>query len=147
MIPTGIPEYGADLGVSFDDPLNSLSVLFGRIYPQTDKQIREDPEKFQRFLNLAAEPRGVSCEFCCGIGAIGASKNGKSRCGCQHNPALLGLTQWLILNTDYTDAEVLKEVMKWKSLWFPKNMIQLAMSVSGGDTSVLADMPSMVGGC
>jgi hypothetical protein len=50
-------------------------------------------------------------------------------------------------NTDYSDGEILREAMKWKALWFPKNMIELGMTVAGGDTSALANLPGMVGGC
>ncbi|MBI2135884.1 hypothetical protein HYU06_02320 [Candidatus Woesearchaeota archaeon] len=147
LIPTGTPEYGEAMGVSFDDPVKSLGFMSSTLYRQTDAQIKQDPEKWQRYLNLASEPRGVSCEFCCGVGPIGASKDGRSRCGCQHNPALLGLTEWLLLNTEYSDAEILKEVMKWKTLFFPKNMLDLALKISGGDTKVLENLPGMVGGC
>ncbi|MBI2136653.1 hypothetical protein HYU06_06295, partial [Candidatus Woesearchaeota archaeon] len=147
LIPTGTPEYGEAMGVSFDDPVKSLGYMSSALYKQTDSQIRNYPDKFQRFLNLASEPRGVSCEYCCGVGPAGADKNGRSKCGCQHNPALLGLTQWLLMNTDYSDAEILREVMKWKTLFFPKNMLDLALKISGGDTSVLESLPGMVGGC
>ncbi len=147
LIPTGTPEYGEAMGVSFDDPVKSLGYMSNALYKQTDSQIRQDQEKFQRFINLASEPRGVSCEYCCGVGPAGADKNGRSKCGCQHNPALLGLTQWLLMNTDYSDAEILREVMKWKTLFFPKNMLDLALKISGGDTSVLESLPGMVGGC
>ncbi len=59
-------------------------------------------------------------------------------------------------NTNYTDAQVLKEVMKWKTLFFPQNMISLALqdanngapssgqSASAGSVS---NLPGMVGGC
>jgi hypothetical protein len=49
--------------------------------------------------------------------------------------------------TDYSDAEILKEVMRWKALFFPKDMVNLALTVAGGDTSALKDLPGMVGGC
>lgn len=147
LIPTGTPEYGEALGVSFDDPVKSLNFMAGTLYSKTDPQIKQDPEKWKRYINLASEPRGVSCEYCCGVGPAGIDKNGRSKCGCQHNPALLGLTEWLLLNTDYSDAEVLREVMKWKTLFFPKNMLDLALKISGGDTKVLESLPGMVGGC
>ena len=52
-----------------------------------------------------------------------------------------------MINTEYSDAEVLKEVYKWKALFFPKDMVGLAIKISGGDDSVLEDLPGMVGGC
>jgi len=107
----------------------------------------KDPEAFQRYVDLASKPKGVSCEYCCGIGPAGADANGNSRCGCQHNPALLTVTLYLTAYTDYSDAEILREVMKWKTLFFPKNMIDLGSKIAGGDASVLKDLPGMVGGC
>ena len=52
-----------------------------------------------------------------------------------------------MMNTDYSDAEILREVMRWKTLFFPKNMIELGTSLAGGDTSALNNLPGMVGGC
>lgn len=146
MIATGTPTYGEAMGVSFDDPVAALGKLAGA-YPALNQQVKQDPELWARYLNLAGQPRGVSCEFCCGVGAQGVDKNGRSRCGCKHNPAVLSLTQWLLLNTDYSDAEILKEVYDWKTLFFPKNMVGLASQIAGGDTSVLNELPGMVGGC
>jgi len=147
MFPTGTPEYGEALGVSFDDPVGSLARLAKMYRPLKAEVEKNNPEAFQRFVNLASNPTGVSCEYCCGVGPVGADKKGNSRCGCQHNPALLSVALWLTANTDYSDGEILREVMRWKTLFFPKNMIQLGASLSGGDTSVLENIPSMVGGC
>ncbi len=146
MVPTGSPEYGDAIGVTFDDPLVSLDKL-AKAYPALNAQIKEKPELWSRFINLASNNYGVSCEFCCGVGPAGVTKDGKAKCGCQHLPALLSVTQWLMLNTDYSDAEILREVMRWKTLFFPKDMVNLAVQVAGGDTSSLEAMPAMVGGC
>jgi hypothetical protein len=147
MVPTGTPEYGEAMGVSFDKPVESLE-LMANSFNTLSKQIKEsDPEVWQRYLNLAAAPRGISCEYCCGVGAQGATEDGRSKCGCQHNPALLTLTLWLMKNTDYSDAEILREVYRWKTLFFPKNMVELASQIAGGDASVLEELPGMVGGC
>ena len=98
-------------------------------------------------MNLASQPVGISCEFCCGVGAVGINKHGDSACGCQHNPALLSVALYLTTYTDYTDGEILREVMKWKTLFFPKDMINIGMSIAGGDSSALTELPGMVGGC
>lgn len=147
IIPTGTPEYGAEMGISYDDPVTALNFMARELYPRMNQEIKNHPDKWDRYVNLASKPKGVSCEYCCGVGPIGATPDGKSRCGCQHNPALLALTQYLLVYTDMTDAEILREVMRWKALWFPKNMVQLGVQIAGGDASVLADVPSMVGGC
>jgi hypothetical protein len=146
MIQTGTPEYGEAMGVSFDDPVASMESM-AAAYGALKNQAQEDPGVWQRYLSLAAAPTGISCEFCCGIGAQGIDSKGNSRCGCKHNPALQTVTLWLMMNTDYSDAEILKEAYEWKAIWFPKNMVGLASQIAGGDTSVLEHLPGMVGGC
>ncbi len=147
MIPTGTPEYGPAMGISYDDPVNSLNLMASSYESLKAKAKQSDPANWQRFLNLATKPVGISCEYCCGIGPVGIDGQGNSRCGCQHNPAVLTLTLWLMQNTEMSDAEILKEVLKWKALFFPKNMVELATQVAGGDTSSLDSLPGMVGGC
>ncbi|MCH8329239.1 MAG: hypothetical protein IIB81_02505 [Nanoarchaeota archaeon] len=148
MIPTGTPEYSEALGgITFDDPVTSMEYL-AKWYNTIKQEVQQnDPQTWQRYLNLAAAPRGISCEFCCGIGAQGITKDGNLRCGCKHNPAAQAIALGLMKNTDYSDAEVLKEVMKWKTMFFPRNMVGLAMDVAGTDPSQLKDLPGMVGGC
>ncbi|MAE42809.1 hypothetical protein CMO93_03485 [Candidatus Woesearchaeota archaeon] len=148
MIPTGTPEYSEALGgITFDDPVTSMEYL-AKWYNTINSEIKEnDPETWQRYLNLAAAPRGISCEFCCGLNAQGITAEGKMMCGCKHQPALLAVTIGLMKNTDYTDAQVLREAMKWKTIWFPRNMVGLAMEVAGTDPSQLKELPGMVGGC
>jgi len=145
LIPKGTPDYGTVLGVSFDDPLKALNLL-EKLYPSIKAGVKADQKLWNRYINLASKPVGISCEFCCGVGPIGISKNGELSCGCAHNPALHALTLWLIKNTDYSDAEILREVMKWKTLFFPKNMIELGMKAAGGNIDTGA-LPEMVGGC
>src|SRR3989339_654956 len=146
MIPTGTPEYGQAMGVSFDDPIKSMESMAGA-YPALKQQAQQNQQIWQRYLNLAAAPRGISCEFCCGVGPQGIDAKGNLKCGCQHLPAIHTVTLWLMMNTDYSDAQILREVMRWRSLFFPKDMVELALKISGGDSSVLKDLPGMVGGC
>ncbi len=147
MFPSGMPDYGQALGVSFEDPVGSLSTL-ASMYPGLKAEVQKSkPEAWQRFLKLALQPVGISCEFCCGVGPIGINKAGDLACGCQHNPALLSVALYLTAYTDYNDGEILKEVMKWKTLFFPKNMVELGLTVAGKDASQLKELPGMVGGC
>ena len=147
MFPTGTPDYGSALGVSFDDPVGSLNVL-SNMYNSLKAEVKQNnPDAWSRFMNLASKPVGISCEYCCGVGPIGIDGNGNSACGCQHNPALLSTALYLTAYTDYSDGEILREVIRWKTLFFPKNMIELGMSLAGGDTSALQELPGMVGGC
>lgn len=144
LLPKGTPEYGQAMGVNFDEPEKSLATLANAQKPLLSGLT---PEQKERFINLASKPVGISCEYCCGVQAVGIREDGSSICGCQHNPALLSVAMWLVQNTDYSDAEILQEVYRWKTLFFPKNMIELAVKIAGGDESVLEDLPGMVGGC
>src|SRR3989338_7093051 len=105
---------GGDLSNVNINEIKSTADAIAALFPVQDVKA----EVWSRYLNLAANPRGISCEFCCGIGAQGVDAKGKLRCGCKHNPAVQTLTFWLMLNTDYTDAEILKEVMRWKAIWY-----------------------------
>ncbi len=147
MFPSGTPDYGQALGISYDDPVASLSTLASMYNGLKVEVQKNNPQAWQRFINLATKPVGISCEYCCGVGPIGVDKNGNSLCGCQHNPALLSIALYLSAYTDYTDAEILREVMKWKTLFFPKNMVELGLTVAGKDASQLKELPGMVGGC
>ncbi len=147
MLPKGTPEYSDKLGgISFDRPEESLQYLSSN-YERLKNEVKSDPEKWQRYLKLAAAPRGISCEFCCGVGPQGINAAGDLRCGCEHNPALQALTLGLIKYTDYSDAEILREVMKWKTLFFPKAMISIATQLAGKDYSDISTLPGMVGEC
>ena len=147
LFPTGTPEYGSELGVSYDEPVESLAIL-AKMHRGLLAEVKQNnPEGFQRYMSLASQPVGISCEYCCGLKTIGINNDGSSSCGCQHNPALLTVALYLSAYTDYNDGEILQEVMKWKILFFPKNMIELGMTVAGGDTSALDNLPGMVGGC
>jgi hypothetical protein len=148
MIPTGTPEYSEALGgITFDDPVTSMEYL-AKWYNTLKQEVQQnDPQTWQRYLNLAAAPRGISCEFCCGVGPQGITADGNLKCGCKHNPAAQAIALGLMKNTDYSDAQILREVMRWKTMFFPKNMVGLAMEVAGTDPSQLKDLPGMVGGC
>lgn len=145
MISQGTPEYGEAMGISFDDPTGALGLLASN-YKTIKADIQQNnPEVWDRYLNLATKPVGISCEFCCGVGPIGITKSGDLKCGCKHNPAIQALTMLLMKDTDMTDAEVLREAMKWKSLWFPRDMVNIALKAAGGE--VQTELPGMVGGC
>ncbi len=145
MISQGTPDYGNAMGITFDDPINSMNLLANN-YNTVKADIRQNyPDVWERYLNLATKPVGISCEFCCGVGAVGITSSGELKCGCKHNPAIQALTMLLMKDTNMDDAEVLREVLKWKSVWFPKDMVGLALKASGGE--IETDLPGMVGGC
>ena len=145
MISQGTPEYGAAMGVTFDDPVSSMNLLADN-YPTIKADIQQNsPDVWERYLNLATKPVGISCEFCCGVGPKSINNKGDLTCGCAHNPAIQALTMLLMKDTSYSDAEVLREAMRWKTLWFPRDMVGLALKAAGGE--VESQLPGMVGGC
>lgn len=164
VIPSGTPEYGAELGVSFDDPVNSLNILAGLERQVPTSSLTE--EEKARFINIGTK---ISCEFCCGAPAV-IDSSGRSLCGCSHAQSFQGLSKYLIRNhpTEWTDDEILLELTKWKALYYPKNMVEKAVAalengleltpavlndrnllkkISAGDKTSIGDLPTMVGGC
>ncbi len=145
MISQGTPEYGKAMGISFDDPVAALELL-AKNYNYVKSDIKQNyPDVWERYLNLATKPVGISCEFCCGVGPVGINKKGDLICGCSHNPALQTLTMLLMKDTDYTDSEILREALRWKALWYPRDMVGIALKASGG--KIETQLPGMVGGC
>ena len=164
VVPTGTPIYGAELGVSFDDPVTSLNIL-AKLDRQVPTSSLTEAEK-ARFINVGTK---IACEFCCGAPAI-VDSSGRSLCGCAHAASFSGLSKYLIKNhpTEWSDDEILLELTKWKALYYPKNMVEKAVAalqngleltpavlndrdllkkIKTGDTTSIGDLPTMVGGC
>lgn len=142
MLSSGTPEYSEAMGgITFDDVPTSLAYLSKWYFVLKDDIKKNNPEIWQRYLNLAAAPRGISCEFCCGVGPQGITEDGSLRCGCAHNIAAQALTLGLMKYTNYSDAEILREVMRWKSMYFPRNMVSLGVQVAGQDPSKIGKLP------
>lgn len=164
VIPTGTPAYGAELGVSFDDPVNSLEIL-ANLDGQVPTSTLTEAEK-ARFINVGTK---ISCEFCCGAPSV-IDDTGRSLCGCSHAASFKGLAKYLIKNHPdaWTDDEILLELTKWKALYYPRNMVEKAVAalnnnleltpavlndrdllkkISAGDKTSIGDLPTMVGGC
>ena len=172
VIPTGTPFYGPELGVSFDDPLGSLTKL-GNIDPAYGKiKILLQGDDLKRYIKIGTTPT-ITCEFCCGAKTL-VTQSGGPACGCEHSAAMRGLSAYLIKNyPEKSDDEIIRELAKWKGLFFPKNMVQrfleeqksgqftpdIAALLIGVDKeklnigedvplpSNLKDLPGMVGGC
>lgn len=167
VISQGVPDiYGEELGVSYDDPVQSLSIL-AQLDPSLPSGVKfENDAQKKRYVVLGS---AIACEFCCGAKTLVFS-NGQPACGCQHSYAMRGLAAHLIkTHPDMSDAEMLRELARWKSLFFPKQMIQkfasqitakqftpdiealaLGIDIEGIDKSDLTDLdqlPGMVGGC
>lgn len=163
LIPTGTPEWGPELDVTYDDPVNSLNTL-ASLHRQIPTNTLTAGEK-QRYVDINTK---ISCEFCCSAPAV-VDHNGRDLCGCSHALSFMGLSKYLIkTHPDYTDEQILLELTKWKSLYYPRNMVekaaallsndmeltasslndaQLLTKLSSGDTSSIGALPQMVGGC
>jgi len=128
VIPSGTPEiYGAELGISYADvsPSNMQKADETiRILAMLDADIELTEPQLQRYIDtLYTLEGGISCEYCCGARSI-IFENGDPACGCAHSYAMRGLAKYLITEhgDEYTNEEILEEVGKWKTLFFPDIM-------------------------
>ncbi|HLC82411.1 MAG TPA: hypothetical protein VJI69_01190 [Bacteroidia bacterium] len=132
VIPKGIPEiYGKELEVSYDDVSannpNKADATIG-ILGDLDVKLTLDEKQKERYINILYKlENGISCEYCCGARSI-IFENGEAACGCAHSYAMRGLAKYLLINhrDEYTDTEILEEVGKWKTLFFPGQVTQKA---------------------
>ena len=128
LIPTGVQEiYGEELGISYDgvSPNNpALADQTINVMKNLDLSLMLEGEDLDRYTRILLE---ISCEYCCGAKSI-IFENGESACGCAHSYAMRGLAKYLILEhpDEFTDQEVLRELAKWKVLYFPGQMIAKA---------------------
>lgn len=132
VIPKGIPPiYGQELGISFDDVSatnpQAADLTIAKL-GQLDQDISLEGADKERYINILYKmENGISCEYCCGARAI-IFESGEPACGCAHSFAMRGLAKYIITkhSTEYTDSEILEEVGKWKTLFFPTQMAQKA---------------------
>lgn len=132
VTPTGVPEvYGQELAVSYNDvspssPQKADSTI--RKLGMMDQQLTLSASQQERYINVLYKMNnGISCEYCCGAKAI-IFENGQPACGCAHSYAMRGLAKYLIINhgSEYTDEQLVEEISKWKTLFFPTQIQQKA---------------------
>lgn len=141
ITPKGIPDYGLEAGISYDNVETSLITLVGY-----DQSIQLNLEQQKRYMTIAIT-LDTACEYCCGIGNKGfGTADGRIACGCSHNIAFSGLTKWLIKNSKYTNAQIVQEIQKWKILFFPKDAVKEEIQKKGISPESVG-LPSMIGGC
>lgn len=145
IVPTGTPEYGAEIGVSFDDPINAQQKL-----GQLERSIQLNENQQQRWLKIVSS---FTCDYCCGSPQ---RPTRITQCGCAHAAAWRGLAKLLITKYDdkLSDEQIMGELSKWKALWYPGPTVQRIIkeqSATGGKTDnapvSLDALPQMVGGC
>ncbi len=123
VIPKGIPDiYGKELGIKYDDvSINNLQKTESTINKLAlfDNNINLEGELLQRYIGIT---NSISCEYCCGAQAITFS-NGQAACGCAHSYAMRGLAKYLLTkHPEMNDDEILNELGKWKTLFFPDSI-------------------------
>ncbi|MFH0714877.1 MAG: hypothetical protein V1847_03805 [Candidatus Diapherotrites archaeon] len=126
--PKGVPAvYGAELGISYDD----ISASNPQKADATDQKLASlensislDGNALARYILIT---NSISCEYCCGAPAI-TTADGSPACGCAHSGAMRGLAKYLIKQhgSEFSDIQILEELGKWKTLYFPSNMVQKA---------------------
>lgn len=124
----GIPEiYGPELKVMYEFDLIDQKLMDSMIkkmetFDRGNKKITLSGEKLERYAGIGIK---ISCEFCCSAKSI-IHSDGTSACGCAHSAAMRGLMAYLIEfhGEEYTDDEILRELARWKALFFPKQMIK-----------------------
>lgn len=109
IIPRGTPWYGAEAGVSFDDPLTAQKLW------AKGKAIQLTSAEQQRWDRIA---NSFTCDYCCGSPQ---QPTIITRCGCAHAQAAQGMAKWFIKNhgSQYSDEEIYGEMARWYALWYP----------------------------
>jgi len=125
IVPTGTPPiYGDELGIKYDyvsannpEVTEKTIAFLGSI----DTSETLEGADLERYINILYNlENGISCEYCCGARAIIFS-SGEMACGCAHSYAMRGVAKYLIKyhGDEFTDEQILEEVGKWKTLFFP----------------------------
>ncbi len=128
VIPTGTPPvYGQELDIKYDDVSPADPKLADEtIYKlaMLDVGINLTGADLERYINIASQ---ISCEYCCGAQSLIFS-DGSPACGCAHSYAMRGLAKYLITQhgSEFTDDQILEELGKWKTLFFPNQITQKA---------------------
>ena len=128
VLPTGTPPvYGAELGISYDDPVNGLNILnqYDDLVSGSrgSKKITLDADAQRRYMGIGTS---MACEYCCGADTL-VLPDGSPACGCAHSGAMRGLAKYLLSkHPEMSDEKILEEVGKWKVLSFPQQMVSKA---------------------
>jgi hypothetical protein len=164
--------YGQELDVSFNEVERSMAILQQFDPGYGSRKINLSPTELTRYTDIGLR---ISCEYCCSAASI-VFKDGSAACGCAHSQAMRGLAAYLLSQhkDEYSNDEILRELARWKGMFFPKQMIektakQLANGSFTADIAALAlgkslpqygnrrsnaplpssiqNLPGMVGGC
>jgi hypothetical protein len=157
VTPSGVPGiYGNELDLSFDRVQESIDIMtpYGPTFGREGQKIVLTGSDLERYKNIGVS---ISCEYCCGVESL-TREDGVAACGCAHSIMMRALAAYLIQNhpNEFTDEEILEELVKWKMVFFPKQTLvarlqELEKTGEPGIKEILEEfpefMPSMVGGC
>ncbi len=145
IMPEGEPEvYGPTLAVAYDDvsqtdPVSTEETI--NEMAEIDRDISHEElseDEVQRYVSIAGS---ISCEYCCDVPAI-IFENGEPACGCEHSYAMRGLAKYLITEheDEFSDEEILEELGKWKTRFFPDQHLEKAqiMKEEGLETDFIS---------
>ena len=123
VVPKGVPEiYGKELGIKYDDVnINDPQKADAAIKKLAlfDNSIKLEGDKLDRYIKIT---NSISCEYCCGAQSI-TFPDGQAACGCAHSYAMRGLAKYLLTkHSDMADDQILNELGKWKTLFFPDSI-------------------------
>lgn len=133
ILPKGVPPiYGEEIGIRYDDiDINDAAktdaamkklIAFDDPNPKISNSLTDS--QLKRFLDIGNR---IGCEYCCGLGSM-VTKDGGRPCSCLHSWAMRGVAQYLLKShPEMTDDQILEEVGKWKTLFFPDNIGQKAL--------------------
>jgi hypothetical protein len=109
VIPKGMPWYGQEAGVTFDDPVGAQK-KWGK-----GRAIQLSPDEQKRWERIV---NSFTCDYCCGSPQ---KPTIITRCGCAHSLAAQGMSKWFIKNygNKYSDEEIYGEMARWYALWYP----------------------------
>ncbi|MBI3190153.1 hypothetical protein HYZ41_00460 [archaeon] len=145
VLPSGVPPiYGKEMGVSYDDistDNQQATEATIRKLGSYDTSINLAGEQLQRYIQIAGQ---ISCEYCCGAPSViftqdtGKFKAGDAACSCAHSYAMRGVAKYLITKhgNEFSDDQVLEEMAKWKTLFFPAQHTQKADVLKGKNIEV-----------
>ena len=122
MLPQGVPFYAPE-GISFDDAVGALDA-WGK-YEDTITTLPPDLQtRWQSIIDT------MTCDYCCG-GPMQVTII--SRCGCAHSKAYRGLAKYLVekYRGEYSNEQILGELQRWKSVWYPKGVVEDYLLATG----------------
>lgn len=121
----GMPFYAQELSVTYDDVIGSLPKLAALDPTYGSQKIVLAGEELKRYVKIGMTHK-MTCEFCCGATTL-VFDNGEAACGCQHSQAMRGILAYMIQKyPQKTDDEMMREVARWKALYFPNQMMARA---------------------